>query len=247
MIGAWDLPMLAEVLLPAAVPLPLIAVLYLDRALAPRVSWIFSTLVFPVAYVTMDYALGFTPLGTLFSTASRRFRFSTITQLVSITGIWGVSFLIAWFAAMVNAAWESRFDLSAVREPVALFMAAAGARIVFWAEGDGVVPQAELPRFMTRAGAFAREHGVYFAPAILELRYGSSLNHNRVLMFSPDGRLAFSYQKSKSWLPVQADGVIRTIDTPYGTVAAAICFDLDFPGFLVQAARAGTDIRLVPG
>jgi apolipoprotein N-acyltransferase len=318
MIGAWDLPLSAQVLLPAVVPLPLIAVLYLDRALAPRLSGVFSTLVFPAAYVTMDYALGFTPLGTLFSTASTQFRFSTITQLVSITGIWGVSFLIAWFAAVINTAWEKRFDLSAVRRPVALFAAvallvigfgtvriaiapansqtvrvggitiehprdywslldigtpkeevdryreevrgiedtlftasaraaAAGARIVFWAEGDGVVPQEELPRFMTRAGAFAREHGVYFAPAILELRYGSSLNHNEVLMFSPDGRLTFSYQKTKSWLPVQADGVIRTIDTPYGTVAAAICFDLDFPGFLVQAARAGTDIMLVPG
>jgi apolipoprotein N-acyltransferase len=277
-----------------------------------------STLVLPAAYVTVDYFLGFTPIGTLFSTASTQFQFSTVSQVLSITGIWGLSFLIAWFAAAVNTAWVHRFDLYAARRPVGLFAAVAllvvaygsvriaaapsdietvrvggitiahprdywslldigtpraevdkyrrevrgiedalfaasaraataGARIVFWAEGDGVVPEDELPRFTDRAGAFAREHGVYFAPAILELRYGSKLNHNQVLMFTPDGRLAFTYQKAKSWLPVQADGIIRTIETPYGTIAAAICFDLDFPGFLLQAARAGTDIMLVPG
>jgi apolipoprotein N-acyltransferase len=66
-------------------------------------------------------------------------------------------------------------------------------------------------------------------------------------MFTPRGELAFTYQKTKSWLPVDSDGVIKTIETPYGTLAAAICFDLDFPGFSRQAAKAGTDIMLVPG
>jgi hypothetical protein len=49
MLGAWDLPLVAQVLLPAAVPLPLIAVLYLDRALSPRLGEVSSTLVLPAA------------------------------------------------------------------------------------------------------------------------------------------------------------------------------------------------------
>jgi apolipoprotein N-acyltransferase len=110
-----------------------------------------------------------------------------------------------------------------------------------------VVPEDERKRFVSRAGDFAKTNAVYFAPAILELRYGSSLNFNEVLMFTPEGELAFTYQKTKSWLPVDSDGVIKTVETPYGTLAAAICFDLDFPGFLLQAAKAGTDIMLVPG
>ena len=64
-------------------------------------------------------------------------------------------------------------------------------------------------------------------------------------MFTPEGDHAFTYQKTKSWLPVEADGVIRSIDTPYGIVAAAICFDMDFPDFIRQAA--GADIMLVAG
>ena len=63
--------------------------------------------------------------------------------------------------------------------------AQAGARIIFWAEGNGVIIGEELEGFISRAGDFAKRHGVYFAPAILELRYGSSLNYNEVLMFTP--------------------------------------------------------------
>jgi apolipoprotein N-acyltransferase len=155
MIGAWDLPLLAQVLLPAVAPLPLIAVLYLDRALSPRLGPVFSTMVFPAAYVTMDYALGFTPLGTLFSTASTQFQFSTIIQLVSLTGIWGVSFLIAWFAAVVNTAWEHRFDLHAARRPVALF-----AAVAFLVVAYGSVRIATAPSDIktVRVGGITVEH-----------------------------------------------------------------------------------------
>jgi apolipoprotein N-acyltransferase len=335
MIGAWDLSLAAQLTLPAVVPLPLILVLYLDRALCHQLSAPGSTLVFPAATVTMDYLIGFTPLGTLFSLGSTQFTFTTVVQSASIAGIWGISFLITWFAAVVNAAWENGFDLrlgaarsggpgpagkpaNLAANPAVLFTAAAllvlgygsvriatsaarsqtvrvagitvehprdywnlldrgtpreeveryrtemreiedrlferssraveaGARIVFWSEGDGVVPEDDLQRFITRAGEFAESNDIYFAPAILELRYGTSLNYNEVMMFTPLGEPAFTYQKTKSWLPVDSDGLIKTIETPYGTLAAAICFDLDFPGFLRQAARAGTDIMLVPG
>lgn len=318
MIGAWDLPVAAQVLLPAIVPLPLVAGLYVDRTVSRRLPGLAATLVFPAVTVSVDYLMGFTPLGTLFSAASTQFSFTTVAQLASLTGIWGIAFVIAWFAAVCNAAWERGFDLAALRRPAAAFAVTAaavllygsvriavppaeeatvrvagitvehprdywalldngtsrqevdalrpelrrledalfadsrravqaGARIVFWSEGNAVLAEDDLERFLGRAGSFARDHQIYLAPAILELRYGSMLNYNQVLMFTPEGKLAFGYQKTKSWLPVEADGLIRSVRTPYGTLAAAICFDLDFPGFMRQAARAGTDIMLVPG
>ena len=318
MLGAWDLPLAAQLVLPAVVPMPLIGVLYVDRWLSRKLTGILATIVFPSVYVGVDYALAFTPLGTLFSLASTQFSAATIVQVASVTGIWGISFLITWFAALVNAAWEHGFILSRLRTPLGAFAAAAtlvigfgswriashdrhpetvriagvtvehprdywelldqgtpkaavepyraemleiedrlfeqslravhgGAGIVMWAEGNCVVPEDSLSRFIQRAGAFAGGHGIYLAAGILELRFGSDLNFNRVLMFRPDGSLAFDYQKTKSWLPVEADGRIRSVDTPYGTLAAAICFDMDFPGFIRQAARNGTDIMLVPG
>jgi len=140
MIGAWDLPIIAQVILPAVVPLPLILVLYIDRALSPRLGGIWATLVFPAAYVTMDYILGFTSLGTLFSTASTQFSFATIAQAASVTGIWGISFLIAWFASIVNTVWENGSDLNMprgkdytrpVHNPVMVFVAAVLLVVVY--------------------------------------------------------------------------------------------------------------------
>ena len=43
-----------------------------------------------------------------------------------------------------------------------------------------------------------------------------------------------------------SDGRIEIVDSPYGRLGAAVCFDMDFPGHLKQAGRRGADIMLVP-
>jgi apolipoprotein N-acyltransferase len=42
------------------------------------------------------------------------------------------------------------------------------------------------------------------------------------------------------------DGVLRTVETPYGTLSGIICWDTDFPTVVSQAGRNGTDILLSP-
>jgi len=42
------------------------------------------------------------------------------------------------------------------------------------------------------------------------------------------------------------DGRIKSVETPYGRVAAVICFDMDFPGLLRQAGEPNIDLMLVP-
>jgi hypothetical protein len=174
MIGAWDLPLVAQIILPLIVPLPLVAVLYVDRGLSPYLGTFGSTLVFPAAYVTMDYLLGFTPLGTLFSFGSTQFAFTTIVQTAAVTGIWGISFLIAWFASVVNYAWERRFDLrmhgaakhgeigsSVARDDSVRDAAFRGSRAVRSRPGSGAV-------------GFPANPAVIFAAAMLiVLAYGS--------------------------------------------------------------------------
>lgn len=124
--------------------------------------------------------------------------------------------------------------------------AAAGARIVFWSEGNGVIPEDREAAFTQRAAAFAKAQGIWFAPAVVVLRYGSTLSDNKVLMFSPEGALAYSYVKTMSWYPTGSDGILHTVDTPYGRLGTAICFDMDFPSFINGLGRAGADIVLVP-
>ena len=70
-----------------------------DRLLAPRLRGAKAALVFPSALVTMEYlfnVLG--PNGSWGSLAYTQYGDLALTQLVSLTGLWGVTFLVGWGA-----------------------------------------------------------------------------------------------------------------------------------------------------
>ena len=81
-----------------------------DTALRSRLPRWARTLVFPSTAVALDWAFGLSSLGTLGSVAYSQFGFGSLTQLASITGIWGINFLIMWLAPVANELWEHGFD-----------------------------------------------------------------------------------------------------------------------------------------
>lgn len=119
-----------------------------------------------------------------------------------------------------------------------------GAKIIFWSEGNCPMYEDDFDAFMTRAKSFAKENGVYFMPAVVELLYGETKNKNLAIMINPDGEVEFQYEKTISWYPSDSDGVIPVIDTLYGKLSTAICFDNDYPMLVSQAK--GSDIMLIP-
>ena len=315
--GGWDFSLVAEIGIGVARALPFLLALYLDRFLARRLPAVAATLVYPTAYLVADYLLALTPLGTVFSASVTQFYAPQLVQVAALTGLWGLSFVMGWFAAMVNLAWERDFELKAVAAPAAVFVVTlsalllaggwrlshapdsptvrvagitvehprdywadvvdlhtpteaarrytdeagaleeelfaesrravdAGARIIFWSEGNGVVYPEDLDGFLERAAAFASEHDVYFAPAYIVFRYGVATTDNMVTLITPAGEIAYTYEKTKSWYPTNSDGIIDVIDTPYGRLSSAICFDMDFPNFIRQAGRQDVDIMLAP-
>jgi apolipoprotein N-acyltransferase len=72
------------------------------------------------------------------------------------------------------------------------------------------------------------------------------------VLIDPAGRVAWQFLKARPVPPGESsiskvdDGRIKTLDTPYGRVAAAICFDMDFPQLLQQAGEKRVDILLAP-
>ena len=86
-----------------------------DRLITPRLNGFIATLVFPLAFTTIEYLSSFGPNGTITSIAYTQYGDLPLLQVVSITGIWGITFLIAWFAAVVNWAWERGFAWPQVR------------------------------------------------------------------------------------------------------------------------------------
>ncbi len=134
--------------------------------------------------------------------------------------------------------------------------AQSGARIIVWSEGAAMLLREEEPDFLAQTAALARQQQIYLFAALGTLHGGAAAFQgndgkieNKVVVFSPAGTQLAVYYKTK--LPpgdpsVPGNGVIPVLDTPYGRIATAICYDLDSPQFLRQVGRNHADLLLVP-
>lgn len=103
-----------------------------DRLLVNRLPGFAATLVFPLLQVSLEYIITIvSPLGSWGSLAYTQHSFLPFLQLLSITGIWGLSFLIAWLAPVVNWAWEQDFALQRVRIGVLTYGAILALVLVY--------------------------------------------------------------------------------------------------------------------
>ncbi|HEY2954883.1 MAG TPA: nitrilase-related carbon-nitrogen hydrolase [Candidatus Eisenbacteria bacterium] len=95
-----------------------------DRLLVPRIGGFAATFVLPLAAVAADLLnTVFSPYGSWGSLAYTQLDDLPLVQIVSVTGGAGVVFLIAWFAAVVNWAWEQRFVWARIRFEATAFVA----------------------------------------------------------------------------------------------------------------------------
>lgn len=303
-----------------------------DRFAARRLEGMASTLAFPLAWAASELLLAkVNPFGSWGAAAYTQWGNLPLLQVVALTGLAGVPFLIGWFAASLNLAWEGGFaerrawaPFCACAAAIGLVMlgggvrlalrqsvprsvrvasfcraersifpnpalegsfshrgsvppedmrrvlaywdriagemlartereAAAGAKVVVWSEVDVPVMERDEPALVARAQALARARGIYLAMALGTVDPAAERwLGNEVVMVTPTGEVAWRYLKARPVPGGEAahsapsDGRLRTLDTPYGRLAAAICFDMDFPDLLRQAGRSGAQIVLVP-
>ncbi len=81
------------------------------------------------------------------------------------------------------------------------------------------------------------------------VRLGRQLVENKLVVADPAGDIVLEHVKYGGNMlegSLLGDGVLRTIETPYGTLSGIICWDTDFPSIVRQAGRNGTDILLSP-
>lgn len=75
------------------------------RLVAPRVGTIIGTLAFPSFSVALLYLLALaSPFGTWGVDGYVQADFIPLTQFASLAGVWGVTFMVFWFASAVQAA-----------------------------------------------------------------------------------------------------------------------------------------------
>ena len=297
----------------AIAALPVLA----DRLLAHRLGGLAGTLVFPLATTSLEFALMSTnPLGSFGASAYTQYPNLALIQVVSLTGLWGLTFLISWPASIANLAWERGTAAPQVRRATALCAATlalvllyggarlallpadaetvrvagvtaesvdlselmplfasdrerfrertrasharyleetareaeAGARIVVWPELAGIGVQEDVLALIERAGALARERGIYLAVPVFVLYDDERPAANELLLIRPDGEIGVRHVKFGGNVfegSLAGDGIVRSLETAYGGIAGVICWDTDFPA-AVRRAEGEVDILLSP-
>ena len=98
-----------------------------DRLLVPRLQAsglapFAATLVFPSLLAGFEFLFYSNMIyGSYGSWAYAQHADPVLMQLVSVTGIWGLTFLTGWFGSVVNWAWERSFSWPEIRRGAAVF------------------------------------------------------------------------------------------------------------------------------
>jgi apolipoprotein N-acyltransferase len=84
-----------------------------DRLAGMRLGGVASTLVFPLALVSIEFLRSrFLPGATWGSIAYTQYGNLSLMQIAAFVGIWGITFLIGWAASTFDMAWSRNFDLN---------------------------------------------------------------------------------------------------------------------------------------
>ena len=104
----------------------------IDKLFSSRVSGFMTTLVFPLTWTSIEFiGFQFSPFGTWGSLAYTQYGNLPFMQLASITGIYGLTFLITWFASVVNWIWEQNFVWSKIRKGVTIYISVIVAVLLY--------------------------------------------------------------------------------------------------------------------
>ena len=133
--------------------IPMVAPYFVDRLVAHRLTSLPATLVFPTAWVVKEYLLTHGPYGSWGAVAYSQYGNLPLLQMVSVTGMWGITFLIGWFAAVCTWLWEDGLDNQRARAgawlcggTIVAAMLLGGARMALFPPSSQTVRVASLSR-----------------------------------------------------------------------------------------------------
>jgi len=131
--------------------------------------------------------------------------------------------------------------------------ASAGAKLVLWPELNLLVFREDEPAFFERAKRLAREDSTYLLMGMASVTLGAERPlENKAVLIDDSGRIVCSYVKGhpmaggEETLGIPGNGSPSIVETKFGRAAIAICFDMDFPGFIREAGKSRADLLLIP-
>jgi apolipoprotein N-acyltransferase len=151
--GMVPIPGVARYIFFVAWGIPMVLPYIIDRLIVPRLSGLAASLVFPSAWAATEYLLSQAPYGTWGSAAYSQYGNLPLLQILSVTGLWGVTFLMGWFAAACNWLWEEGLDSKPARVgallcvgTIAAVLLLGGARLAVFPPSSETVRVASISR-----------------------------------------------------------------------------------------------------
>ena len=130
-----------------------------------------------------------------------------------------------------------------------------GAKIIVVSEAEVITVKDNEEKFIKVVQRFAKENQVYFFFAMGSLIPNavfpeSPFVENKIIVIDDKGSIRDTYFKN---IPVEGidpslpgNGKMRILETPYGRLSYAICYDTDFPDLMRQIGQLKADLLLVP-
>jgi len=163
-------------------------------------------------------------------------------ELVSMFGLWQ--------GGDEEAFREAVRELHAQQLAQVRVLAQEGAEIVVLQEAAGVGFAEEVDAFLVNAASLAQEEGIYLVlPTATMDPAGEEKLHNVVRIIDPNGEIVLEHYKyggTQFEGSVTGSGELQTVETPYGTLSAVVCWDADFPATLRQAGEQDVDLLFIP-
>lgn len=139
--------------------IPLVVPYVIDRLPGRRLTGLTATLVFPTAWAATEYVLSRGLYATWGSAAYSQYGNLALLQVLSVTGLWGITFLIGWFAASCNWLWEEGLDSKRARRgawlcvgTIAAVMLLGGARLALFPPSSQTVRVASISKRKVEPG-----------------------------------------------------------------------------------------------
>ena len=125
-----------------------------------------------------------------------------------------------------------------------------GAEMVVWHEMAGGGVQEDANALIARGQEVAQEENIYLAMGVQVLHPDDDRKtENRLIVVDPSGEIVINHLKYGATIIdgiATGDGILQTVDTPFGTLSGVICWDANFPIVVKQAGSGGADILIVP-
>ncbi|MGE0553838.1 MAG: carbon-nitrogen hydrolase family protein [Gemmatimonadales bacterium] len=109
----------------------------------------------------------------------------------------------------------------------------------------------QVPRYVDLLSRLARQRGIYIVGGTIPVLENGDTVYNDCYLFTPSGdhtvqgKLHMTRFESEEW-NVSARSTLKVFETPFGRLAVAVCYDVEFPEIVRAAAREGAHILAVP-